>query len=165
VYVSDGGHWENLGLVELVRRRCKLIVCLDASGDPFGSFATLAEANVLAWQDCGAKVEINLSELQPQPFIDGTPLVFPATNVATGRITYRNGTCGWLLYGKLMVAADSSPTLKSYATLDRFFPRYPTSDQFLTEAEFRHLVLLGEEVGHRLANRWPQPQPAADGTA
>ena len=30
VYVSDGGHFENLGIYELVRRRCRFIVACDA---------------------------------------------------------------------------------------------------------------------------------------
>src|SRR5262249_22697209 len=48
VFVSDGGQWENLGLVELFRRQCRTIVCIDASGDKPGTFHTLAEAISLA---------------------------------------------------------------------------------------------------------------------
>jgi hypothetical protein len=44
VFITDGGHWENLGLVELLRRGCTTILCVDASGDPPGSFAALREA-------------------------------------------------------------------------------------------------------------------------
>ena len=33
VYVTDGGHYENLGLVELLRRGCDEIYCFDAAGD------------------------------------------------------------------------------------------------------------------------------------
>ena len=44
VYVTDGGHWENLGLVELLRRRCSEVFCFDASGSMPDSFGTLAEA-------------------------------------------------------------------------------------------------------------------------
>ena len=44
VYLSDGGHIENLGIYELLRRRCKVIIALDAECDgqmAFGSFNTL----------------------------------------------------------------------------------------------------------------------------
>ncbi|MBA3606831.1 MAG: hypothetical protein H0W46_12840, partial [Acidimicrobiia bacterium] len=41
VFVADGGHWENLGLVELLRRRAATILCIDASGDQVGAFTTL----------------------------------------------------------------------------------------------------------------------------
>jgi hypothetical protein len=44
VYLTDGGHIENLGLYELLRRRCKLIIAIDGEADPdmsFGSLITL----------------------------------------------------------------------------------------------------------------------------
>ncbi len=34
VYLSDGGHFENLGVYELVKRRCKFIIACDAGADP-----------------------------------------------------------------------------------------------------------------------------------
>src|SRR5580700_10420619 len=34
VYLSDGGHFENLGIYEMVRRRCRYIVVSDAGCDP-----------------------------------------------------------------------------------------------------------------------------------
>ncbi|WP_240761611.1 patatin-like phospholipase family protein [Nitrosococcus wardiae] len=33
IYLSDGGHFENLGLYELIRRRCRYIVLCDAAED------------------------------------------------------------------------------------------------------------------------------------
>ena len=48
VFVADGGHWDNLGLVELLRRRCATIVCIDASGDDVGRFNALHQAVELA---------------------------------------------------------------------------------------------------------------------
>ena len=62
--VSDGGHYENLGLVELFRRRCTQIVCVDASGDASGALTTVAQAIRLAQQELG--VEFTLpSETKP----------------------------------------------------------------------------------------------------
>ncbi len=46
VYVSDGGHLDNLGLLELLRRRCRLILIIDASGDR--AFTTGALDGVLS---------------------------------------------------------------------------------------------------------------------
>jgi hypothetical protein len=45
LYVTDGGHWENLGLVELLRRGCTKIYCFDAAGDKEQTFFTIGEAN------------------------------------------------------------------------------------------------------------------------
>ena len=44
IYISDGGHFENLGLVELLRRGCTQIYCFDASGGPPADFTTLGQA-------------------------------------------------------------------------------------------------------------------------
>jgi hypothetical protein len=44
IYLSDGGHFENLGLYEMVRRRCRFIVVSDAGCDPQCSFEDLGNA-------------------------------------------------------------------------------------------------------------------------
>ena len=44
IYLSDGGHFDNLGLYELIRRRCKFIVCCDAGADPQFGFDDLGMA-------------------------------------------------------------------------------------------------------------------------
>ena len=41
VYLTDGGHIENLGIYELLRRRCRLIIAIDAEADPEMSFRSL----------------------------------------------------------------------------------------------------------------------------
>lgn len=43
-FVTDGGHYENLGVAPLLKRRCRLIICVDAGHDPdyrFQDFAAL----------------------------------------------------------------------------------------------------------------------------
>ncbi len=153
VYVSDGGHWENLGLVELIRRRCRTIYCADASGDKEHSFATLGQAIELAAQECAAVVTIDLTALRPQP---GAAL--PETNVAIGHLTYADGTTGTLVYGKLQVAQDSSTPVRAFRAVDRQFPRYFTFNLFLRERQFEHMVRLGEEVAARMAALEPAPE-------
>jgi len=44
VNLSDGGHFENLGLYEMVLRRCHYVVVSDGGEDPECSFADLGEA-------------------------------------------------------------------------------------------------------------------------
>ncbi|HYE79022.1 MAG TPA: hypothetical protein VEI97_13640, partial [bacterium] len=48
LYVSDGGHYENLGLVELLRRGCTTVWCVDATGERIDSFGTIGEAVQIA---------------------------------------------------------------------------------------------------------------------
>jgi hypothetical protein len=59
LYVTDGGHRENLGLVELLRRRCRTIICIDSSGDSPGSYATLRQAADLARVEVGATIDLD----------------------------------------------------------------------------------------------------------
>jgi hypothetical protein len=146
VYVADGGHWENLGLVELIRRRCKTIFCADASGDAPYSFTALQNAIDLARAECGVEVEINLVELRPGP-----GELLPATNVAVGKV--RGGPDGYtadLIFGRLQVATDSSAEVRNYCAVDRRFPRYATFSLFLRRQQFEHMVLLGEEVAAKM---------------
>jgi hypothetical protein len=58
MYVTDGGHYDNLALVEALRRGVKNILVLDASGDKADTWFTLGGAFELARTDAG--VEINL---------------------------------------------------------------------------------------------------------
>jgi len=34
IFLTDGGHIDNLGIYELFRRRCRLIIAIDAEADP-----------------------------------------------------------------------------------------------------------------------------------
>jgi hypothetical protein len=154
VYVTDGGHWENLGLVELIRRRTRWIFCVDASGDPADSFATLEEAIAMARAECGAEIDLDPQSLRRRE--DGR---LPKTGVKTGVIRYHRcgGTgaddcpTGLLFYGKAMLAQDSPIHTLSYSLRDRIYPRYPTYDQFLSDDEYMNLVRLGWWIGRGLA--------------
>jgi hypothetical protein len=59
IYLSDGGHFENLGLYELVRRRCRRIICVDAGADPHRAFGDLGNAVQKCRVDFGVEIEID----------------------------------------------------------------------------------------------------------
>ena len=65
VYLSDGGHFENLGLYELVRRRCRFVLCVDAGADPARCFADLGNAVHKCRVDFGADIRIDVNALKP----------------------------------------------------------------------------------------------------
>jgi len=58
LYITDGGHYENLGLVELLRRKCETIWCIDASGDEVDTFSTLGGALQTAESELQISVDI-----------------------------------------------------------------------------------------------------------
>lgn len=148
VFVSDGGHWENLGLVELLRRRCSPIICIDASGDRAGSFSALRHAVDLAGVELGT-VSIGLEFLKDLSVPAGGSVA--PTTVGTAEIRYEDRPDGMLIYAKAQPAADLSLSVRRFAARDAVFPRYSTSNQFLTDEQFAHLVLLGRDSGERAA--------------
>jgi hypothetical protein len=68
VYLSDGGHFENLGLYEMVRRRCRLIVLIDAGCDADFAFEDLGNAVRKIYIDLGVRITFDkLGELKNRP--------------------------------------------------------------------------------------------------
>ena len=56
VYLTDGGHYDNLGLVEALRRRPRLVYLLDGTGDAEDSFAAVGDAIATARMDLGVEI-------------------------------------------------------------------------------------------------------------
>ena len=63
---TDGGHYDNLGLVELLRRRCKLIYCIDASGAALPLADALAGAITLAREELGVEISFTQTRCRPR---------------------------------------------------------------------------------------------------
>ena len=61
VYLSDGGHFENLALYEMVRRRCRFIVAIDAGCDPKFAFEDLGNAVRKIYIDLGIRIRSRAS--------------------------------------------------------------------------------------------------------
>lgn len=67
VYLSDGGHFDNLGLYELIRRRCRLVVVSDAGADPNFTFEDLGNAVRKCCTDFGVEIEIGPDRIRRVP--------------------------------------------------------------------------------------------------
>jgi hypothetical protein len=63
INVTDGGHYDNLGLVEALRRGAENVVALDASGDSPHTWFTLGGAIALARADAEVKIDIDPSKM------------------------------------------------------------------------------------------------------
>lgn len=140
VYLSDGGHFENLGLYELVRRRCRFIVCVDAGADRARNFADLGNAVQKCRVDFGANIDIDVSALRPGP--DGRS----ERACAVGTIAYTNGKTGTILYLKPSLTGAEPPDVAHYASAHRSFPHESTADQYFDEKQFESYRRLGEHV-------------------
>ncbi|MGH9373030.1 MAG: hypothetical protein ACRD15_16025 [Vicinamibacterales bacterium] len=143
VFLSDGGHFENLGLYEMVRRRCHCIIVSDAGCDPHYTFEDLSNAV--------RKVRIDFSiPIEFPPTGVGMDLAGQARgnpHVAIGSIKYSavDGAAddGVLIYMKATLSGDEPADVLNYARSHAAFPHESTANQFFTEAQFESYRMLG----------------------
>jgi hypothetical protein len=147
VSLSDGGHFENLGIYELVRRRCSVILASDAGADPKYAFEDLAEAMRKCYTDFGVGFDFGKS---------GVDAIRPegekpsARHYAVAKIVYPGGApAGTLIYWKASITADMPPDIMHYRRTMKDFPHQSTADQFFDESQFESYRNLGYEVAKR----------------
>jgi hypothetical protein len=145
VYLTDGGHIENLGVFELLRRRCKLIVVVDAEADPGMTFPSLIKLQRYARIDLGARIDLQWSQIQAVSLRaqKNEPGCNQGPHCAIGKIEYDNGGMGILLYVKSSVTGDENDYIKDYNRRYRAFPHESTGDQFFSEEQFEVYRALG----------------------
>jgi hypothetical protein len=146
VYLSDGGHFENLGIYELVRRRCRLIVVIDASADGQLDFEDLGNAIRKCATDLHIEIDIDAREIVPQ-----LPDEFSRAHCVVGDILYertdpgaKNGT---LLYVKPSLIATDYAEVLNYRKANKEFPHQSTADQWFDETQFESYRSLGYRIG------------------
>ncbi|HLG58906.1 MAG TPA: patatin-like phospholipase family protein [Vicinamibacterales bacterium] len=141
VNVSDGGHFENLGIYELVRRRCKVIIACDAECDTKLAFGSLGSVVRMCETDFGATIDIDIESIRRQKE-SGTS----RAHCAVGRITYGNGSRGCLIYLKSSISGDEDIGIEQYLAAHPEFPHESTGDQFFAEDQFEAYRRLGHHV-------------------
>ncbi|RMF11362.1 MAG: hypothetical protein D6763_03425 [Alphaproteobacteria bacterium] len=142
INLTDGGHLENLGIYELLRRRCRLIIACDGEADPDMTFKGLANAIRLARIDLGITIDLDVDALRPSA--NGG---WSAAHGAIGRINYGAGDYGYLVYIKSSMTGDEPVSIRKYRDDDPDFPHQTTADQFFDEAQFEAYRALGHHVG------------------
>lgn len=150
LHISDGGHIENLGVYELLRRRCRFILAVDGESDPAMTFHALTNLQRLAYIDFGIRIEADLDDLR----LGDSGL--SRSHFRFCRILYpsqeRPGECdvGYLVYVKLSLTGNEGEFIRRYRLDEPAFPHHPTVDQFFSEAQFEAYRSLGEHVGDKL---------------
>jgi hypothetical protein len=139
VYLSDGGHFENLGLYELVRRRCRLIIASDCGADPGLKFDDLGNAIRKCRVDLGIEIDIDPAQIRPE---DG----MSRWHGAVGTIHYSCKEKGILVYLKSSVTGDEPEDVLNYRAEHSEFPHQTTGDQWFDESQFESYRRLGEHV-------------------
>ncbi len=156
VNVSDGGHIENLGLYELLRRRCRYIVVIDGECDPNLGCGAFMQAARYAKLDFGVEVDIGMDRFKPHQ--DGSAKY----HFSFGKIRYPNlnqenqGELeGRIVYIKLSRTGNEPAGVEHYRLKNPDFPHQSTADQLFDEAQFEAYRCLGEHVAEDIFQMTP----------
>jgi hypothetical protein len=157
IHVSDGGHFENLGLYEMVRRRCRFIVISDAGRDPDFAFEDLGNAVRKISIDLGVPIRFErLDRLKRRPQ-DINQIAEDCDYHAVGEIDYQDADGdevknGLILYIKTGYHGTESAGVRSYAMANLDFPHQSTANQWFSESQFESYRSLGFEIMEGLLN-------------
>jgi hypothetical protein len=138
VNLSDGAHFENLALYELVRRECDFIVAGDAGEDPGPNFEDLVNAIRKCRTDLGAEIKLDVA-----PFKITGPDGYAAAHAVFGTIKYASGKQGQLLYIKSSLTDKDPLDVLAYKRTHGAFPDQSTADQWFDESQFESYRMLG----------------------
>ena len=155
IYLSDGGHFDNLGLYEMLRRRCRLVLVIDAGADAACSF-----------HDLGNALRRAAIDMQITATFDTLPQITSRNNMADAdsalgfaiaTIRYpeiADGDCK-LVYVKPSLMLDVPTDVRAYGNLHAAFPHESTLDQFFTESQFESYRALGQFQMEKLIGDMP----------
>ncbi|TDW93400.1 hypothetical protein EV137_0676 [Kribbella pratensis] len=142
LYLTDGGHWENTGLVELLRiPEITEIVCVDADSGPGDATSSLGKAIAIAPSECDIRIDISLDPLRATPSTSRVPAYSPRT-VNLGFFTKGAGSftdqtpVGVLWYAKPGLAKEMPAALLAFHERYPTYPRESTLNQFFDTASF-----------------------------
>jgi hypothetical protein len=170
VNLSDGGHFENLGLYELVRRGCSYVLVIDAGCDENYAFEDLGNAVRKIRVDLGISISFRGFHVGPEqpPASGGTSRLAPGSGkyVAIGEIQYSRRDPGLqdgkLLYVKPAIFAHDEPIdVRNYGRTNPKYPHESTTDQWFSESQFESYRALGEHIVWTVSGTTgAQPPPA-----
>src|SRR6185503_6744539 len=158
VYLSDGGHFDNFGLYEMILRRCRFIIVSDASTDPDYCYESLAYAIRQVRVDFGVPIEMSEMNFYREP---------DRANkyCAVGKIRYscvdNHGSSaddpdydGVLIYIKPSLDGSEPADVLNFHESDDAFPQDTIVDQWFGEAQFESYRMLGS---HMVSAICPKP--------
>jgi len=156
VYLSDGGHFENLGIYELLRRRCRLIVSCDAGCDPDYKFEDLRKLIEKAHADFGARIEIDYARMRPDysmresqwNYAVGTIYYDSSNNLDTGTLIFIKASMPMKVDYRTPLSVRRLPDeVWRYYDQHLMFPHESTVDQWFDDLQFESYRALGEYIG------------------
>lgn len=161
VFLTDGGHIENLAVYELLRRRCAVIVAIDGEADPEMTYGSLVQLERFARIDLGTRIVIDwdpvavrsravseevkkdIRSRQPGPHVAVGLIDYPGVDGGPARES------GVLIYIKASLSGDENDYVMAYKAAHPSFPHETTMDQLFTEEQFEAYRALGEHIARR----------------
>jgi hypothetical protein len=162
VHLSDGGHFENLGLYELVRRGCRHILLCDGGCDQQYAFEDLGNAVRKIRIDLGIEIDFEGFHVGPPRKGSAAAPTSPAeagNYVAIGTIHYekraQGAKPGKLLYLKPAVLEKQEEPVDvwQYGRVNPAYPHESTTDQWFSESQFESYRALGDYIMRSVSNR------------
>jgi hypothetical protein len=148
LYLSDGGFFDNMGLYELVRRRCRNIILCDAEEDGELAFGGLSMALRRCRSDFGVEIDLDPRAIRKQPGSE-----FSSTHCVVGTILYPNDDPktprrqrGKIVYLKSSLTGSEPADLLGYRLQHPAFPHDSTGNQWFSESEFESYRVLGRYI-------------------
>lgn len=184
-YLSDGGHFENTAVYELVRRRVPFIIACDNGADPTYEFSDFVNLVRKIRIDFDAETEPVSREELDRLFGSDTALrrVFGTLEdmvpregeiekggshayAALVRVRYLRADPGGeatavstILLIKPRVVGDELPDLLRYKKTNVAFPQQPTTDLFFDEAQWESYYRLGQLITESIFAPYATPPP------
>ena len=161
--LTDGGHFDNLGVYELARRKCRLIVVVDGEADKETSYSALVSVQRRIEEDFGGTIILTKGK-GPELLVPRLDMAYPSNAkmakqpyfVATVR--YNDGTEGAIIYMKATMIDELSFKVKGYKGAHPDFPHEATADQFFEPEQFEAY----REAGYRTAMRMTGDLPTLE---
>lgn len=160
IELSDGGHFENMAVYELVRRKAGLILVSDGGQDVEFSFSDFQTTIRRIETDFGARVDFHDDDYGPDNVLPVPPpgaeyppgAKFSARGYMTGTIHYADGSEGRLVYLKSTMIRQASFKVKGYKAQEPDFPDQSTADQFFDDVQFEAYRELGFTIADSMLN-------------
>ncbi len=162
VYLTDGGHIENLGIYELLHRRCRLVIVVDAEADEKMNFTSLMALERHALIDLGVRIDLPWAAIRDvtrkagDEVADSGGLSIAAAphgpHCSIGEIEYPDKQKGLLLYVKSSLTGDENDGIIDHKRRFPDFPHETTADQFFSEEQFEVYRALGFHAAMRGLN-------------
>jgi hypothetical protein len=160
IMLSDGGHFENLALYELIRRKLKIIILSDGGADPQFRFGDLANAIERVRVDFGAIIrfepEFGLEGLLPKTKngLLTEKYDIAERGFALAKIEYNDNSVGLLFYLKTTLTQGLPADVYGYKSANPTFPDQSTGDQFFDETQFEAYRELGYQLTKQMLESW-----------